>query len=96
VNAPGDSPGREAVTLLLALATRRGFTFTPAGQDGALWGERGSAQWRDVMFLGASGHANAARASTGMLVPGEPLFAERVSGSALTVLHTVVYGWPPP
>jgi hypothetical protein len=48
------------------------------------------------MFLGASGHANAARASTGILVPGEPLFTERVSGSTLTVLHTVVYGWPPP
>jgi hypothetical protein len=88
VNAPGDSPSREAVTLLLDLATRRGFTFTPAGEDGALWGERVSARWRDVMFLGASGHANAARTSTGMSVPGEPLFTERVSGST----HLVGYG----
>jgi hypothetical protein len=83
------------VSVLLGLAARRGFTFTPAGEDGSLWGERVSAQWRDVMFLGASGHGNAARASTGALVSGEPLFTDRVSGTALSVLHTVVYGWPP-
>ncbi|HET9255495.1 MAG TPA: hypothetical protein VFO16_09865 [Pseudonocardiaceae bacterium] len=91
----GDNPDRDAVTVLLGLAARCGFSFTPAGENGALWGERVSARWRDVVFLGASGHGNAARAHTGALLPGEPLFTERVSGSALTVLHAIVHGWPP-
>ncbi len=89
------SPDLTAVTGLLDLARRRGFTFIPVGEDGSLWGERVTARWRDVVFLGASGHCNAARCGTGALVPGAPLFADRVSGTALTVLHTVVYGWSP-
>jgi hypothetical protein len=87
----GGDPYAAAVTRLLDLARQRGFTFTPAGQNGSSWGERVSAQWRDVVFLGASGHGNAARVSTGVLVPGESLFAERVSGSALTVLAKCAY-----
>lgn len=58
------------MTRLLNLAVQHGFTFTPAGQTGSLWGERVTARWWDLVFLGASGHCNAARASTGALVPG--------------------------
>jgi hypothetical protein len=94
VNATSADPDREAVTRLMDLAIRRGFSFTPAGERGSLWGERVSARWRDVVFLCASGHANAARASIGPLAPGEPLLTDRVSGTALTILHTIVYTWP--
>jgi hypothetical protein len=89
-----DNPYRRAVERLVNLARERGFTFTLAGEQGSLWGERVAPGWTDVVFLGGSGHSNAARSRRRHLVPGEPLFTDRVSGTALTVLHTVVYGWP--
>jgi hypothetical protein len=51
--------------VLPGLAARRGFSFTPAGEDGALWGERVSARWRDVVFPGVSGHSTSARSTNG-------------------------------
>lgn len=90
----GDDPDWEAVTRLLDLAVQRGFTFT-AHAEGSLWGEREDPQWHDVVFLGSSGHGNACRSRRGHLAPGESLFAQRITGTALSVLHTVVYGWPP-
>jgi hypothetical protein len=57
--AVADSPDPAAVTRLLDLAQQRGFTFTPVGEQGSLWSERVTAQWRDLVFLGASGHCSA-------------------------------------
>ncbi|HET9254285.1 MAG TPA: hypothetical protein VFO16_03660 [Pseudonocardiaceae bacterium] len=87
-------PHAAALERLIDLATQHGFSFSPAGERGSLRGERVSPRWRDVVFLGASGHANAARASTGPPVPGEPLLAESVTGTALTVMNTVLDTWP--
>jgi hypothetical protein len=89
-----DDPHAAVVERLIDLATRHGFSFTPAGEQGSLWGERVGPQWTDVVFLGESGHCNAVRSRRGHVVPGEPLFTDRVSGTALSVLHTIVYGWP--
>ena len=90
-----DNPPVAAVERLLDLAKEHGFVFTPAGEDGSLWGERAGPQWQDVLFLGVSGHCNAVRSRRGHLVAGEPLFTERITGTALTVLHEVLYSWPP-
>jgi hypothetical protein len=91
-----DDPHGAAVERLLDLATQRGFTFVPAGEQGPLWGERTAPEWTDVVFPGGSGHCNAARSARGHVLPGDPLFTERVSGPALTVLHTAIDSWPPP
>ncbi|MBV9013211.1 MAG: hypothetical protein JO272_14385 [Pseudonocardiales bacterium] len=88
-----DDSDAAAVTRLLHLARQRGFTFTPTGEEGSLWGERVTQRWRDIVFLGAGGHCNAARCYRSV-APSEPAVAEGVSGTALTVLHTVVYSWP--
>ena len=90
-----DDPPVGAVERLVELARERGFTFTPAGEHGSQWAQRVTPGWVDVVFLDVSGPCNAVRSRRGHAVPGEPLFADRVSGTALTVLHTVVYGWEP-
>jgi hypothetical protein len=61
------------VTRLLDLATHCGFTFTPAGEDGSLWGEREGPQWRGVMVLGASGPCDAVRSRSGHRHPRTPV-----------------------
>jgi hypothetical protein len=91
-----DDPHVAAVERLVELAKQRGFTFTPAGEQGSLWGERVAPGRIDVVFLGDSGHCNAVRSRRGHLAPGEPLFTERITGPALSVLHTVLHTWPPP
>ena len=91
-----NDPHVAAVERLIELARERGFIFTPAGEDGSQWGERTGPQWIDVLFLGVSGPCNAVRSRRGHLAPGEPLFAHRVSGPALSVLHTVLYSWTSP
>jgi hypothetical protein len=75
------------VTRLLDLAKQRGFTFAPAGGEGSSWLERTGPDWHDVVFLGG-GHYNAVR-SQGDIAPGESLFSERSTGTALSVLYTV-------
>lgn len=78
-----------AVMRLLVRAQREGFAF---------WGERETAEYRDAIFLGyltGGGVCNAARIRRALRIPpGEQLFAERVSGDALTVLRTVCQDWP--
>lgn len=93
---PVDNPYQTALERLLHLARERGFVFTPAGERGAQWGQRTTPHWTDLMFLGETGHGNAVRSRRDHVIPGEPLFTERISGPALTVLHTVIYSWPPP
>jgi hypothetical protein len=46
-----DNPYRRAVERLVNLARERGFTFTLAGEQGSLWGERVAPGWTDVVFL---------------------------------------------
>jgi len=93
VNTPGENPAAAAVERLLDLAQQGGFSFTPAGEDGALWGERTGPGWLDVVFISASGPCNAVRSRRGHRAPDEPLFITRITGTALTVLHTVI-SWP--
>lgn len=95
MSTPDTDPYMDAVTRLLDLATQCGFTSTPAGEGGSLWLERDGPQWHDTVFLDTSGHCNAVRSRRGHLAPGEPLFAESITGTALSVLHIVLYSWPP-
>jgi hypothetical protein len=55
-----------------------------------LWGERADPQWHDIVFLDASGPCNVVRSRRDHVTPGEPLFTERVSGTAPTMLHRCV------
>jgi hypothetical protein len=56
--------------------------------------ERDGPHWHDTVFLDTSGHCNAVRSRKGRLAPSEPLFAESITGTGLSVLHTVIYTWP--
>jgi hypothetical protein len=70
VSVPAGNPDLAAVRRLLDLARRAGFTFPPAGETGSLWGEWVTVRWRGVVFLGASGHCNAAPSQHGRARPG--------------------------
>jgi hypothetical protein len=95
VTTPRTPDEPQTVTLLLGLATQRGFTFTLANDQGALWGERKGPQWQDFVCIAASGGpCSAVRTPTGRVVPGKPLFRKSITGTALTVLNTVIYSWP--
>lgn len=91
-------PELTAALQLIDLATARGFSFTLAtsGEELPVWGERETPEYRDVIFLGGlTGNCNAARGRrASLLVPGELVIAARVSGDALTVLHTACHHWP--
>ncbi|HET9256057.1 MAG TPA: hypothetical protein VFO16_12760 [Pseudonocardiaceae bacterium] len=89
-----DDPHAAAVERLIDLARERGFVFTPAGEQGSQRGERVAPEWIDVVFLRASGHCNAVQSLRTRVAPGEPLFTERITGPALSVLHTVLRTWP--
>lgn len=89
----GDNP-RE-LTAAMRLAEARGFRFMRVSPGAAWWGERDTAQWNDIVFLGGiSGNCNAARSRHTLIIPGELLIAKRVEGDAYTVLHTVCEHWP--
>lgn len=94
-----DSPELVAAKRLLDCAKRQGFTFqrVAPGEDGPLFGRRETIEYRDEIYIGGFGdscHATRARKSS-LLVPGLLPVTARVSGDALTVLHTVVADWPP-
>ena len=95
MNASSDDPYLDAVTRLLDLVTQCGFTSTPAGEGGSVWLERHGPRWHDTVFLDISGYCNAVRSRRDHLAPGEPLFAESITGTTLSVLHTVLYTWLP-
>jgi hypothetical protein len=92
VSSPGENPP-PATEQLIDLARRRGFTFVPAGEGGSQWGERNGPGWLDVVFINAYGPSNSVRSRRGHTAPGEPLFTDKISGTALTALHTVT-SWP--
>jgi len=90
----GDSPDLTAAKRLLDAAKSQGFTFqriTP-GPDGPLRGVRETVAYRDICYLGGFGEGCCAiRARKySLIVPGGLPVTERVTGDALTVLHTVV------
>ncbi|MGH3929716.1 MAG: hypothetical protein ACRDTF_07040 [Pseudonocardiaceae bacterium] len=96
-----ESPDVVAGMRLLDLAKGHGFQFRrlAPGPDGPLWGVRDTAHWRDELYLGgfwAPGSCSATRRrKSSLLVPGDLLVTERISGDALNVLNTVVSYWPP-
>lgn len=92
-----DSPELAAAKRLLDLAKSQGFTFQriASGPDGPLFARRETTEHRDEIYLGGFGdscHATRARKSS-LIVPGAPLITARVSGDALSVLHTVLSDW---
>jgi hypothetical protein len=93
-----DGPQLWAAKRLLDLAKRQGFVFqrVASGEDGPLFACRETVEHRDEIYLGGfsdSCHATRARKSL-LIVPGGLPVTARVSGDALTVLHTVIADWP--
>jgi hypothetical protein len=92
-----DSPDLAAAKRLLDLAKDHGFSFQrlAPGEDGPLLGVRETVDWVDEMYLGGfTGSCSAVRRRRwSLVVPGGLPVVERVTGDALTVLHTVVSDW---
>lgn len=94
-----DSPDLAAAKRLLDAAKEAGFCFQriAPGEDAPLLGVRQSTEWLDEIHLGgfwASQSCTAIRRRrSSLVVPGGLPVAQRVSGDALTVLHTVVTDW---
>jgi hypothetical protein len=100
VSAP-DSPDLAAAKRLLDAAKLQGFTFEriAPGPDGPLRGVRQTPQFVDEIYVAGCGAPNSytaiRRHRYSLLVPGGLPVSARVTGDALTVLHTVVADWPP-
>jgi hypothetical protein len=98
---PGaDSPELAAAKRLLDAAKDAGFAFTriAPGEDGPLRGVRQTPQWVDEMYLAGFSQPQSCtairRRRCSLLVPGGLPVAQRISGDAIEVLHTVVTDWP--
>lgn len=84
---------------LIDTAKRCGFQFQrlAPGPDGPLWGVRDTEDWYDTLYLSGfwqPGSCSAIRRrKSSLIVPGELLVADRVSGNALNVLSTVISHW---
>jgi hypothetical protein len=97
MSTTADGPELTAAKRLLDLAKSHGFAFQrlAPGPDGPLFARRETLEYRDASYLGGFGgsyHATRARKSS-LIVPGALPVSARVSGDALTVLHTVVSDW---
>jgi hypothetical protein len=93
-----DGPQLRVAKRLLDLAKSQGFTFqrVAPGEDGPLFARRETIEHRDEIYLGGfseSCYATRIRKSS-LIVPGGLPVTARVSGDALTVLHTVIADWP--
>lgn len=95
-----DSPELAAAKRLLDEAKGQGFRFErlAPGQDGPLRGVRDTPQHRDEIYLAGftapeSCTAIRRRRRCSLIVPGGLPVTARVTGDALTVLHTVVSDW---
>ena len=94
-----DSPDVAAAKQLLDAAKDAGFAFqrVAPGEDGPLLGVRDGARYRAEIYLAGFLEPQSCRAIRrrrySLIVPGGLPVAERVSGDALTVLHTVVTDW---
>lgn len=92
------SPDLAAAMRLMDAAKSQGFQFerVAPGPDGPLRGVRESLPGRDEIYVGGlwnGCHATRTRKCS-LVVPNGLLVTERVSGDAIEVLHTVVWGWP--
>lgn len=92
-----EGPELRAAKRLLDLAKNQGFTFQriAPGPDGPLFARRDTLDYRDEIYLGGfhdSCQATRARKSSLIVPSGLPITA-RVTGDALTVLHTVISDW---
>jgi hypothetical protein len=97
MSTAADGPELRTAKRLLDLATSQGFAFqrVAPGEDGPLFARRETTEYRDEIYLGGfadSCHATRARKSSLVMPSGLPV-TTRVSGDALTVLHTVVSDW---
>lgn len=98
--SPLDSPEVAAAKRLLDDAKDGGFTFerTGPGQDAPLLGVRETVDWVDEIVLAGfwepASCCAVRRRRCSLVVPGGLPVAQRVSGDALTVLHTVLSDWP--
>ena len=92
-----DSPQVTVGKRLLDGAKAGGFRFERIadGPDAPIGGVRESVEWRDEIYLAGFSDSCTAirRRRSSLLVPGGWPAAERVTGDALTVLHTVVSDW---
>ena len=95
-----DSPDLAAAKRLLDAAKDAVFSFQriAPGEDAPLRGVRQSTEWLDEIHLSGFWAPQSCtairRRRSSLMVPGGLPVAERVSGDALTVLHTVVTDWP--
>ncbi len=97
MTTPAEGPELTAAKRLLDLAKNHGFAFqrVAPGPDGPLVARRDTIEHRDEIYLGGfhhSRHATRARKSS-LIVPGGLPITARVTGDALTVLHTVLSDW---
>jgi hypothetical protein len=94
-----DSPDLAAAKRLLDAAKEAGFCFQriASGEDAPVVGVRQSTEWLDEIHLGGFWAPQSCtairRRRSSLVVPGGLSVAQRVSGDALTVLHTVVTDW---
>jgi hypothetical protein len=92
-----DSPDLRAAKRLLDLAKQQGFAFvrTRTDEDAPLRGVRETVGWIDeVMVAGFSECCEATRRRRyPLIVPGGMPVTKRVTGDALSVLHTVTSDW---
>lgn len=88
-----------AAMRLVDLAKEQGFAFERRGfsEDAPLREKRETAEWIDeVVVAGFSNSCEATRRRRySLIVPGGMPVTERVTGDALTVLHTVTCDWTP-
>jgi hypothetical protein len=88
-----DSPEVVIARRLIDHAKAHGFHFRrlAPGPDGPLWGVRETEQWRDSVFVG--GFSNSCSATrqrkSSLIVPGDLLVTDRISGTALSVLNAI-------
>ncbi|MGH3548267.1 MAG: hypothetical protein ACRDQU_09165 [Pseudonocardiaceae bacterium] len=93
------SPDVAAAMTLVDVAKDRGFAFQriAPGPDGPLLGVRVTEQWRDEIYLAGFWAADSCSATrrrrSSLVLPGGLPVAQKLSGDALTVLHTVLRDW---
>jgi hypothetical protein len=97
VTPVAEGPELRAAKGLLDLAKNQGFAFQriAPGPDGPLFARRDTPDYRDEIYLsGFSDSCQATRArKSSLIVPSGLPITARVTGDALTVLHTVIRDW---